>query len=59
MKNINLVLKVDCLYNKQRLDVFLTKKILQFSRTEIKNFILCNKVIINNNIINIPKKKFL
>ncbi|QJC35019.1 RNA-binding S4 domain-containing protein [Enterobacteriaceae endosymbiont of Donacia piscatrix] len=56
--NINLIFKVCLLHNKQRLDVFLKEKILQLSRTQIKKLIICNKVQINYNIINTPKKKF-
>ncbi|QJC38708.1 hypothetical protein GJU05_01940 [Enterobacteriaceae endosymbiont of Donacia fulgens] len=58
MKYINLTLRVCSIYNRQRLDVFLTKKIIQFSRSQIKKIINNNNVKINNNIINIPKKKF-
>ncbi|QJC35438.1 hypothetical protein GJT97_01900 [Enterobacteriaceae endosymbiont of Donacia proxima] len=58
MKNINLTFKVCLLNNKKRLDSFLKEKILQFSRTQIKKLIICNKVQVNHNIINIPKKKF-
>ncbi|QJC37889.1 hypothetical protein GJU03_01920 [Enterobacteriaceae endosymbiont of Donacia bicoloricornis] len=58
MKYLKLTLKVCSKYNKQRLDVFLTKKIIQFSRSQIKKIIINNNVKINNNIINIPKKKF-
>ncbi|QJC38289.1 hypothetical protein GJU04_01935 [Enterobacteriaceae endosymbiont of Donacia marginata] len=58
MKYINLTLKVCSIYNQQRLDVFLNKKIIQFSRSQIKKIIINNNVKINNNIINIPKKKF-
>lgn len=58
MKYINLTLKVCSIYNRKRLDVFLAKKIIQFSRSQIKKIINNNNVKINNNIINIPKKKF-
>ncbi|QJC36664.1 hypothetical protein GJU00_01930 [Enterobacteriaceae endosymbiont of Donacia simplex] len=58
MKSINLILKVCLKYDKKRLDLFLTKKIIQFSRSQIKKIILNNKVKINDFIINIPKKKF-
>ncbi|QJC30112.1 hypothetical protein GJT84_02080 [Enterobacteriaceae endosymbiont of Plateumaris sericea] len=42
-----------------RLDIFLAKKFLQFSRSQIKNWIINNNIKINNIIINKPKKKFL
>ncbi|QJC35850.1 S4 domain-containing protein [Enterobacteriaceae endosymbiont of Donacia sparganii] len=58
MKDISLTLKVCIKYDRKRLDLFLTKKIIQFSRSQIKKIILNNNVKINNNIINLPKKKF-
>ncbi|WP_247645449.1 S4 domain-containing protein [Enterobacteriaceae endosymbiont of Plateumaris consimilis] len=42
-----------------RLDIFLTKKLFQFSRSQIKNWIINNNIKINDIIINQPKKKFL
>ncbi|QJC32628.1 S4 domain-containing protein [Enterobacteriaceae endosymbiont of Donacia dentata] len=58
MKNIKLVLKVSSKYNKKRLDIFLSKKIIQFSRSKIKKLIINNFIKINDIIINIPKKKY-
>ena len=39
-----------------RLDVFLAKKIDHLTRTNIKNLIRANKVIINNKVINYPSQ---
>ncbi|QJC37068.1 hypothetical protein GJU01_01915 [Enterobacteriaceae endosymbiont of Donacia vulgaris] len=58
MKYINLIFKVCLKYDKNRLDIFLAKKIIQFSRSQIKKIIINNNVKINNSIINMPKKKF-
>ncbi|QJC37478.1 hypothetical protein GJU02_01925 [Enterobacteriaceae endosymbiont of Donacia thalassina] len=58
MKNINLTLKVNLIHDRERLDLFLTKKIIQFSRSQIQKIIINNNIKVNNNIINIPKKKF-
>ncbi|WP_246225634.1 S4 domain-containing protein [Enterobacteriaceae endosymbiont of Plateumaris rustica] len=45
--------------NGIRLDIFLTKEFFQFSRSQIKNWIINNNIKINNIIINKPKKKLL
>ncbi|QJC34258.1 hypothetical protein GJT94_01935 [Enterobacteriaceae endosymbiont of Donacia cinerea] len=58
MQYINLTFKVCLKYDKKRLDLFLTKKILQFSRSQIKKTIINNNVRINDVVINLPKKKF-
>ncbi|QJC32228.1 hypothetical protein GJT89_01910 [Enterobacteriaceae endosymbiont of Donacia versicolorea] len=58
MKSIKLILRVSSRYNKKRLDVFLSKKIIQFSRSKIKKLIINNFIKINNIIINKPKKKY-
>ena len=54
-KNINLV--VDLEDNNLRVDVFINKKEQSISRTRIKNFILEEKLSLNNEIINSPSKK--
>ncbi|QJC33030.1 S4 domain-containing protein [Enterobacteriaceae endosymbiont of Donacia semicuprea] len=58
MKNIKLTFKVCSIYDRKRLDIFLSKKIIQFSRSKIKKLIINNCIKINNIIINIPKKKY-
>ncbi|QJC28335.1 S4 domain-containing protein [Enterobacteriaceae endosymbiont of Plateumaris braccata] len=59
MNIIKLIKTVDKSNTGIRLDIFLTKKLLQFSRSQIKNWIINNNIKINNIIINKPKKKFL
>ena len=41
----------------ERLDIFLSKKIENFTRSHIKKLIQQNEVRINNNVINSPSKK--
>ena len=52
---INLV--VDKQFSGKRLDVFISSKITDLSRTRIKNLILENMVKINNEISCEPSKK--
>ena len=54
-KKINLI--VDKTENELRVDIFIKKREDNISRTKIKNFILDNKLKINNKIINDPSKK--
>ncbi len=54
-KKINLT--VDKAENELRVDIFIKKREDNISRTKIKNFILDNKLKINNKIINDPSKK--
>jgi len=56
MKNI-IKLIVNNSENETRIDLFLTKKKKELSRTRVKKLILNNNLIINNLIINDPAKK--
>ncbi|QJC31809.1 hypothetical protein GJT88_02000 [Enterobacteriaceae endosymbiont of Donacia tomentosa] len=58
MKKIKLVLKVCNFFNKIRLDIFLSKKLPQISRSQFKNYIINKNIKINNKIVNIPQKKY-
>ena len=58
MKNfINLI--VDQINNGMRVDLFLTKKNPEISRSRIKNLILKKKLKLNNNVLEDPSKKVI
>ena len=58
MKNfINLI--VDQINNGIRVDLFLTKKNPEISRSRIKNLILKKKLKLNNNVLEDPSKKVI
>ena len=54
-KNINLIVEED--ENNLRLDVFINKREGSISRTKIKNLIIKEKLLLNNEIIKSPSKK--
>jgi len=45
--------------NKERLDKVLSKSILTYSRSCLKNWILKKRVFVNKKLVTSPKKKFL
>ena len=54
-KKINLIVKNN--ENNERVDIFVSKREKNISRTRIKNLIIDGKLKINNNIITNPSKK--
>ena len=54
-KDINFIVEID--ENNLRVDTFISKKENLISRTRVKNLILNEKLMLNNEIVNNPSKK--
>ncbi|WAI11596.1 MAG: 23S rRNA pseudouridine(1911/1915/1917) synthase RluD [Buchnera aphidicola (Macrosiphum albifrons)] len=60
MKKIELSAVVSCLsLLGHRLDLVLSKLFKEYSRSYLKNLIIMNRVLVNNNVLNQPDKKIL